>query len=856
MARKPKCSESIFNEKLLATFKGKKPSRELAVRLEKDLMEAFQNSPNALEYKARVKDLYSAFKQQVRTEQAFKLRNAAIRADLRARVLDPAFKERPVEAMMALIDHSILPAEKGSVSVLQSINDYNSRWKNMFVKELKEKNLWKIAQTSDLDEEVRKALYDMNNAETKYKVSDEAKAIAEAYHKTFRKAFFDQSTEQVPVNFYKNYTGPINHSIDKILALDESPAVAFEKWKTDLMSLNIDRKHLFGTKLGNAKEQDQILKSIFDEIVRGRFGDKGITNTADLTTELIDAPTHTNVEGKLTVTKSIRFLDPESEHKYATKFGDGSLFDTLVGYIDKRSKLLGLMRVLGPEPEKNLAKMAQTLAKSLPDKEARNIFFDNELGPEIKKTFRRVTGASEVPISETKATVTRILMNTQSLALLGKASLASVTNLAYTVGQLRASTGMSFPEALAKSMGEFIQSIPPSGRDEALREMSFALNDFNGFYLSKLNPVERVQRQMLSFLNSSTGLSFLNDATKFSYGRAFYRDLTKQIEKGTVNDRLKSTLLKGGIAPEDYFVLKEAIENFPDGQRHLTPESVLLVKSPEVSVRAKELKKSPEKYLNDLQLGLYAVTNVAANYASTTSMPRAQVSIWGMGGTRAGTKAGMFMRLFGQFKDVQITMFDGMRYMFNAAPDAKELAKGNLIRAKNGDIANVGQVIAFTMTLAYMRYALEDAANGKDIPDPTKPEVLAKALVASGAGGLYADFAFSEFDRYGKWGLLGSVAGPTLGQANDVYNVKMSTYKAIRGYLANDEELTPAQKREFVRFTRRNLPFQNHLFFKNTVDQLVYDEIMESIDPGYSDRRRNRLESLEEQEGRISIFGE
>lgn len=856
MASKPKCSESIFNEKILSTFKGKKPGKDLVLRIENDLLEAFRNSPDAIAYKNRSRELYLAFKNQIRTENAMKLRDASMRANLRQRVLDPAFSSSPMEGMLSLIDHSKLPAFKGSDSVVNSISYYNDSWKNLLTSELKQKDVWKIAQTGDLDEEVRKALFDLNNVDKKYKVSKEAEEIANAFHTVYRRAFFDQSTEQVPVNFYKNYTGPINHSAEKIIALGEDLAESYDKWRTEVLSLNIDRKHIFGPHMGNIEKQDKILKSIFDSIVSGRFGDKAISNTADLSQELIDVPTSTNIEGKLTVAKTFRFLDAESEHAYASKFGDGNMFDAMVGYIDKRSKLLGTMRVLGVQPEKNLLKTAQTLAKSLPADKAKEIYMGGKLGQRIQQVYDRVIGVSEVPENDLMAKATRFALLDQSLSLLGRASLSSITNWAYTIGHIKTATGKSFTGALFASMKGFVESIPPGGRKEALREMSLQVGDFSSHYNSKIGGLEGGMRKALSFLIGSTGLNWITDSSKYASAKSFYRALTAQVESGEVNAATKAHLLRGGITPDDYFVLNKAIENLPDGQRHIVPESVRNLTGEDILKRAKQLKKSSEKYLADIATGLHATVKVMSDYASTTATARAQTTWWGGRGGKAGTIGGSLGRLFGQFKDVQISMFDGMQYMFNAAPNKKELAKGNLLRAKGGDFVTVGQVFAAATAMAYVRYALEDAANGKDIPDPSNPEVMTKALVNAGVGGIFADFAFSEYDKYGGAGALGSLAGPTIGQLNTVYNMKKSTVQAVRSYLGNGEELTPAQKREFAQFARRNTPFQNHLFFKHWVDKAFYEGIMESIDPGYSDRRQNRIDRLEEDEGRINLFGE
>ena len=90
---------------------------------------------------------------------------------------------------------------------------------------------------------------------------------------------------------------------------------------------------------------------------------------------------------------------------------------------------------------------------------------------------------------------------------------------------------------------------------------------------------------------------------------------------------------------------------------------------------------------------------------------------------------------------------------------------------------------------------------GKDIPDPTDAKVWGAAVVKGGGLGIYGDFFFGEYSRYGRT-FTNELLGPVLGDVNSLAKIFS---------LAKEGKWTQSHT-DLVTLIKRNIPGRN-LFY-------------------------------------------
>jgi hypothetical protein len=146
----------------------------------------------------------------------------------------------------------------------------------------------------------------------------------------------------------------------------------------------------------------------------------------------------------------------------------------------------------------------------------------------------------------------------------------------------------------------------------------------------------------------------------------------------------------------------------------------------------------------------------------------------------------------------------------------------------------VGTMVGTTI-LGYMALSLKDIIKGREPRNPTDMKTFADAFVQGGGAGIYGDFIFGEFNRYGQ-GPLETFAGPTIGTASDV----LKLYAKLR-----DGDPAGAAA---TRLAIQNTPFLNLFYTRAAMDYLFIYGIMEHNSPGYLRRMERRLEREKGQE--------
>lgn len=154
-------------------------------------------------------------------------------------------------------------------------------------------------------------------------------------------------------------------------------------------------------------------------------------------------------------------------------------------------------------------------------------------------------------------------------------------------------------------------------------------------------------------------------------------------------------------------------------------------------------------------------------------------------------------------------------------------------------MVGLAQIIVATTVLGYGAMAVKDLLKGRTPRDPTDWKTILAAMTQGGGAGIYGDFLFGEFNRFGRTPLE-SAAGPSLGAASDTLRLWS---QLVRG---------EADGGDALRLALGNTPFVNLFYVRPTLDYLILWDIQEAIAPGTLRRMQRRIERDQGQQMLIS----
>jgi hypothetical protein len=127
--------------------------------------------------------------------------------------------------------------------------------------------------------------------------------------------------------------------------------------------------------------------------------------------------------------------------------------------------------------------------------------------------------------------------------------------------------------------------------------------------------------------------------------------------------------------------------------------------------------------------------------------------------------------------------------------------------------------------------------------DPEETMRIWAASLAQGGGlGIYGDYLFGEQNRNGLEFTLSSVAGPAIG---DMEQVAQIVRQATHGGAINEKTGQSQIGPELMRLGAHNIPLVNLWYTRLALDYLVLWRLQEAVSPGYLQRYEHRVRTEE-----------
>ena len=739
------------------------------------------------------------------------------------------------EGILASLVASTKQVIGGQDSVATRQAAYANKYSQALFGAIEESPIKEAFVAGDLDYDISQAIWNLNKGNDVGKMDPHVLDIAKKVIGFNKMLFQDMRNAMIPVRYLDSFVSKLNHNKNKLLD------TGFKDWADEVLAMGLDPK-MFGPKAKTVEQQTEVLREIYEGIIKGR---DRVLNDDSILDETIVIGKTANMGSDLAASRSLRFKDGSAFAAYNEKYGDGTLLNSLSKNMNRQARQVALIDKLGSNPEAGLQALIQRMKKrNAGDEKALSQIKSME--NRINNQFKHLTGQTNIPGGTTKESIGFALRLQQSLAKLGNAGIRSISNFAVTAGLIRSKTGKTFMGSLASSMYEFGKGLSKKQKMENARTsgifFSNLANKMRDTMGSALTSGERNSARASMVMNTYFKYNLLNVMSE-GIGTSF--STVMQVEIGKVHSlpfeklpaNMQGSLLKAGIRPDDWVNMAKGVELLKDGSFLHSVDAMTGIEDIKVPAGISKVR-----YMADLETKVRAFYTRGTMLSGTMTGARQNAII--EQGTDISSWQGQIFRTLGQFKGFPMQIFEIMSELVHSNPDPKKLRELSMNFSGKPSYEIVAQTALAMTAIGYLADSLIRIARGDDIRNPADPKTMLAMLSLSGSAGMMGDFIMGEADNAYR-SAAKDISGPTFGAAMDLRNVYA---KAIRG-----EKVS----KDMSRLIRNNLPLQNLPLISNGLDYIQYNLINETLNPG-SQRKQERREKKRIREGETianPIFG-
>jgi len=623
-----------------------------------------------------------------------------------------------------------------------------------------------------------------------------------------------------------------------------------DEWKNFIMDL-IDPEQMIDYKTGKVMSPEQLslaLDDVWQTI--STFGYSKKSNVKQYSGKLAN---------RRLDHRFLKFKDFDSWDAYNKKFGKGNVFDAMVGHLKSMSRDIGMMRILGADPDKFISWMKFTADKKLLT-DTKDIVSKgdlrlekdltteklNKLQIKMKSKFGKVDQAYSVlngdmldPENYTFAKYSGGLRDLTTAAYLGAASFMALGDFNLTRLTARVH-GLPAAKTMYSNLKMFASGL---NQDKAVGVKVAASSGMvaehwgtiaSGMARVAAEDVERpeITRRVADFVLRTTGLSWLTQAGRWGVGMetmAFFArnaNLTWD-ELGKKNAKFQQLLKTNDISSGEWDVIRRipiydagVDDTLNKGAEFLRPSDIF------------KLTDIDEEKAMDV----FSKFQSTINYVVDFAVPNAKLRGTLLGQARPGTVSGEMMKNILQFKQFPLA------FMFG------HIARGMGLKGGWRKAAYLTDLIISTTLFGALAFELKNLTKGKeptDLASMDKNEITGYVLgnmIRGGGLGIAGDLLFAtEYGgaRGGAATLVGSV--PMLAfQITDLTIV--NAYRALKGENVNIGG-------DIADFLKKNTPGGSMWYLRLALERYGFDTLSEMIDPKYNEKRKRIKKRMLKEQG-------
>lgn len=520
--------------------------------------------------------------------------------------------------------------------------------------------------------------------------------------------------------------------------------------------------------------------------------------------------------------RQIHFNDADSTIAYWEQFGERTAVEILSGHIEVMARDIAFVEHFGPNPNLTFQTLRDMALKRATTSDPTGTTKYEARARKLDKKWDYWSGRGT---SIDNLTVKKVADGLAHLNTAGKLGGAFMASLFGDKPMMEAVAHMNNLPAFKRWQAEIALLNPANKADrrmlqtqglmlESVRSGLMRFGDDLGgssFTGKMANAVMRV-----------TGMQAINDIRKGAFGLSLMSAIGNEVAAGKAFSALADsdvrTLRNYGITEADWNVWRMATLDQVGGVDNvLTPDAISRVQGVSEAAKRNAIVK------------LLGAVNTESEFAIVTPGWKERAQFYsGLAGER-GTVMGEVARSVLQFKSFPWAFLQ-------RGIDA--VANQDTAASKAGMTA---YLITSTTLAGAMLMQTREMLAGKD-PKPMLDEkdwwkFWGQAFIAGGALGIYGDFLYGVTEtRYGS-GPIEALSGPTVGPLLELGLVQ--PLKAIQANVEGKESHLGAQTLQDL---KGFLPGGNIWYTKTALDHMVWQNVMESLSPGYLASMRQRTQ--------------
>lgn len=714
-----------------------------------------------------------------------------------------------LEARMVGINN---PIATGRQSVDARTMSLHSQYMGGLIADLRSADMLRLFDARVLEREIAIEMAELSKKQGKPGLSDsdEALKIARIMDKYRKAAMTRENRAGAWIKPLEGYITRQNHDPIRIRR------AGFDAWRDAVLPLlDVEKSFARG-------DIDKTLKGAYDGLVTGNHlkAHGGAENDLKMA---FKGPG--NLAKRLSQGRVLHFKDANAWIDYNDQFGRSSMSEAFVSDLGRAAQNTALMETFGTNPKA----MFDSVRDELKDLHRGDVKrFERLDQVRLENQFKEIDGTTRIPGNPNAAMISANVRSVQSMSKLGAAVVSSVSDVAFGVGERRYQ-GKSLLSSWGSTLSGALEGMAPGDARRTADLIGVGLDMQLGDIGRRWSPdggatggIANMERKFWK-LNLLGGWS---DANKRATGLMMARDLAMDADKAFGDLPQSRLLAQYGIDEDGWNILRQAVRTAEDGREYITPDTIQGLPDSLFGVgRASRNSKDA------LETNLRAYIVDRADFAVPTPGARERAIM--LQGTQPGTVTGEALRFMMQFKAFPVTALTKVVgrdvYGHGATSLSEALFKGK------GDMLGLAHMILATTAIGYLGMSAKDIAKGRTPRDPMDKKTWVAAMLQGGGLGLYGDFIFGEFNRFGG-GLISSAAGPTAGAVEDLAGVLAS---------ARDGEDFFAKG---LRTAVSNTPFLNLFYTKAALDYLIVYQAQEMLNPGYLRRMERRIRKDNKQE--------
>jgi len=517
----------------------------------------------------------------------------------------------------------------------------------------------------------------------------------------------------------------------------------------------------------------------------------------------------------------LHFQDGDAWMAYMKDFGEGSLYDAMIGHVGHMTRNIGLVERMGPNPEMQFKLQADIAQRADGAGSAAN----RSMGNTPEAYWAIASGKTGTPENATIGKYAQDARNVQTAAKLGGAIVSSFTDVGTIAATLHYDRLPYFDmlKNIGRNFGKdhraFLQA-----HGIIAENLTSTLNRWTGDNMTH-SLTGRVANSVmkLSLMNAWT------DGLRSAFSATMMQGFAKKV--GTSWAKLDEwdrwLMTRKGITEDDWNLISQAKPTERDGVQYLTRDSI-------VATGQDGSAQAATKWM--------AFVSDESQFAVVNPDMAVRAIVTG-GGQPAGTLRGEALRTFMQFKSFPLAMLTRHWGRVFDTPQGLEGAPAGF-GAQTGAGGTVNRMAVLAglnvslMVLGAVVLQTKAMITGKDPYDMTEGKFWVKALGQGGGMGYLGDFLTkdpteqrgSNFEQAG-----GVLMGPTGGAVGGLVGDLMLT-NAWESFKGKDTHAGA----EALRWGSSQLPYVGLWQTRGAWEHWFLHNAQEAANPGYLGRMRAR----------------